>query len=145
MASLATHSFQDLTVERRRNNVFIITLHRGDENKLTGPFYQEIMKAFHLIHRAVVTRGSNEKFWCTGIELEDEDPWLSSDGFTQYALQMVFEIQTLINDQMLAMILDFPFPTVACVTGHTFGGGCPFALAHDYRVMNSSKGFDSSK
>lgn len=42
---------------------------------------------------------------------------------------------------MLATILDFPFPTVACVTGHTFGGGCPFALAHDYRVMNSSKGF----
>lgn len=27
------------------------------------------------------------------------------------------------------------------MTGHTFGGGCPLALAHDYRVMNSSRGF----
>ena len=37
--------------------------------------------------------------------------------------------------------MDFPYPTVALITGHTFGGGCPFALAHDYRVMNSKRGF----
>lgn len=42
---------------------------------------------------------------------------------------------------MLATILDFPYPTVACITGHTFGGGCPFALSHDYIVMNSSRGY----
>jgi Delta3-Delta2-enoyl-CoA isomerase len=39
--------------------------------------------------------------------------------------------------------MDFPFPTVALLTGHTFGGACPFALAHDYRVMNSKRGFFS--
>lgn len=89
MTSLDTYSFKDLTVERRPSNVFIITLHRGDENKLTASFCQEIIKSFHLIHRAiqagqggaVITKGSNEKFWCTGIELEDSDPWLSCDGF----------------------------------------------------------------
>jgi enoyl-CoA hydratase/carnithine racemase len=43
--------------------------------------------------------------------------------------------------QMLHTILDFPYPTVALVTGHTFGGGCLFTLAHDYRVMNSERGF----
>lgn len=42
---------------------------------------------------------------------------------------------------MLATILDFPYPTIALITGHTFGGACPFALAHDYRVMNSKRGF----
>ena len=31
--------------------------------------------------------------------------------------------------------------TIALITGHTFGGACPFALSHDYRVMNSSRGF----
>jgi hypothetical protein len=44
---------------------------------------------------------------------------------------------------MLHTILDFPYPTVACLTGHTFGGACPFALAHDYRVMNGERGFIS--
>lgn len=45
--------------------------------------------------------------------------------------------------QMLHTILDFPYPTIALLTGHTFGGGCPFALSHDYRVMNSARGFIS--
>lgn len=44
---------------------------------------------------------------------------------------------------MLHTILDFPYPTIALLTGHTFGGACPFALAHDYRVMNSKRGFIS--
>jgi len=39
--------------------------------------------------------------------------------------------------------MDFPFPTIAQVTGHTFGGACPFAFSHDYRIMNSERGFIS--
>jgi Delta3-Delta2-enoyl-CoA isomerase len=39
--------------------------------------------------------------------------------------------------------MDFPFPTIALLTGHTFGGACPFAFSHDYRIMNSSRGFIS--
>ena len=42
---------------------------------------------------------------------------------------------------MLATILDFPYPTIALLTGHSLGGACLFALAHDYRIMNSSRGF----
>lgn len=45
------------------------------------------------------------------------------------------------NTQLLATITDFPYPTIALITGHTFGGGCPLALAHDYRIMNSKRGF----
>lgn len=43
--------------------------------------------------------------------------------------------------KLLATLLDYPFPTIALLTGHTFGGACPFALSHDYRIMNSSRGF----
>lgn len=43
----------------------------------------------------------------------------------------------------MATLLDYPFPTIALLTGHTFGGACPFALAHDYRIMNSKRGFFS--
>ncbi len=47
------------------------------------------------------------------------------------------------NSQLVHTVLDFPFPTIALLTGHTFGGACPFALAHDYRIMNSKRGFFS--
>lgn len=61
-----------------------------------------------------------------GLELDEADsnPYANSEGF--YPL--------------LATIVDFPFPTIALITGHTFGGAGPFALSHDYRVMNSKRG-----
>ncbi|KAB8222573.1 ClpP/crotonase-like domain-containing protein [Aspergillus novoparasiticus] len=65
----------------------------------------------------------------TGLDLDEaeQNPHATTEGF--YPL--------------LHTILDFPFPTIALLTGHTFGGGCPVAFAHDYRVMNSQRGFIS--
>lgn len=62
-----------------------------------------------------------------GLDLDESDtnPYANSDGF--YPL--------------LATVLDFPYPTIALLTGHTFGGAVPFALAHDYRIMNGARGF----
>ena len=56
-----------------------------------------------------------------GLELDEADtnPHANSDGFFP----------------LLATLLDYPFPTIALITGHTFGGACPFALSHDYRIM----------
>lgn len=64
-----------------------------------------------------------------GLELDESDrnPYANSEGFFP----------------LLATIVDFPFPTIALITGHTFGGACPFALSHDYRIMNSKRGFFS--
>jgi hypothetical protein len=119
----------------RRGNIFIITLQKPPENRLNTKFCQDIIATFHYIQRllgplsegAVITRGNDAKFFCTGVELDEADsnPFANSDGFYP----------------MLHTILDFPYPTIALLTGHTFGGACPFALAHDYRVMNSKRGF----
>lgn len=89
MDSISAEKFENLSIECHDGNVFVITLHRGQENKLNAPFCQEIIRAYHAIQRAlgrgsagaVITRGSNNKFWCTGVELEDPDPWMSADGF----------------------------------------------------------------
>jgi len=64
-----------------------------------------------------------------GLELDETDtnPFANSEGFFP----------------LLATIVDFPFPTIALITGHTFGGAGPFALSHDYRVMNSQRGYFS--
>jgi len=129
-------SYSNLSIERR-GQVFIVTLQKPPENRLDSKFCQEIIRAFRDIQRqlgsgspgAVITRGSDAKFWCTGLDLYESDanPFANSDGFYP----------------MLATILDFPYPTIALLTGHTFGGACLFALAHDYRVMNSRRGYFS--
>ena len=37
--------------------------------------------------------------------------------------------------------LCLPIPTVALINGHAFAGGCLLALAHDYRIMRSDRGY----
>ncbi|KAL9051131.1 MAG: hypothetical protein Q9162_006203 [Coniocarpon cinnabarinum] len=130
---------QHLSLHRHdtTSNVFVLTLRKPPENRLNSSLCQEIIRALRHVQvtigpdapGALVTTTESQKFFCTGLDLHEPDtnPFANSDGFYP----------------MLAALLDFPFPTVACLTGHTFGGACPFALAHDYRVMNSERGFFS--
>lgn len=129
-------SYDNLSISRH-GQVFVITLQKPPENRINVLFAQEIIRALRDVEKAlgpdsegaVIIRGSDAKFFCTGLELDEADtnPYANSDGF--YPL--------------LATILDYPYPTIALLTGHTFGGGCPFALSHDYRIMNARRGFIS--
>lgn len=42
---------------------------------------------------------------------------------------------------LAADLLSFPMPVVAAMNGHAFAGGGVFALACDWRVMRSDRGF----
>lgn len=42
---------------------------------------------------------------------------------------------------MVGRLLQFPLPTVAAINGHAFGLGFMVAVACDYRVMRSDRGF----
>lgn len=127
---------KDLLLERY-DNVFVLTMRKAPENRINSAYAQKLIAAYNTVRKllgedaegAVITKGNDAKFWCTGLELDEADgnPYANSEGF--YPL--------------LATIVDFPFPTVALITGHTFGGAGPFALSHDYRVMNSKRGFIS--
>jgi hypothetical protein len=69
-------TFRNLGIERK-GNVFIITLQKPPENRLSSWFCQEIIRAFHTVQKilgpdsegAVITRGSDAKFFCT-VRLE---------------------------------------------------------------------------
>jgi len=130
-------SYENLSVDRIDGNIFVITMRKGPENRINSAYAQKLIAAFGQVRKilgadsegAVITRGNDAKFFTTGLELDESDtnPYANAEGFFP----------------LLATIVDFPFPTIALVTGHTFGGACPFTLSHDYRVMNSKRGFFS--
>jgi Delta3-Delta2-enoyl-CoA isomerase len=136
----STPKFENLTISSPASapGVHIITMTKPPENRITVAFAQTIIAALRHIERdllkadspgAVILASSSDKFWCTGLDLDESDsnPHANADGFFP----------------LLATLLDYPYPTIALVTGHTFGGACPLALSCDYRVMNSKRGFFS--
>ena len=134
---MASNTYNYCSVERigTDSDIYIITLRKPPENRLTVASCQELIRAYRTIESelgpdsegAVILRGDNAKFFTTGLDLNERERnrFSSSDGF--YPL--------------LHTILDFPFPTIALITGHVFGGACLLTLAHDYRIMNSKRGF----
>ncbi|OAL23930.1 hypothetical protein AYO20_10842 [Fonsecaea nubica] len=133
-------TFPNLSIESPPSapGVHVITMQKPPENRLNQAYAQTIIDALRYIERelmkpdspgAVVISSFSDKFWCTGLELDESDTniYANADGF--YPL--------------LATLVDYPYPTVALITGHTFGGACPFMLSCDYRIMNSKRGFIS--
>jgi enoyl-CoA hydratase/carnithine racemase len=78
---------------------------------------------------ALVTTATG-KFYSTGLDTG----WVlaNTDKLNAY----IDRVQAL-----FARILTFPFPTVAALAGHTFGGGAILAAAHDHRVMREDRGY----
>lgn len=79
--------------------------------------------------QALVTVGTG-KFYTNGLDLD----WLMDNG--DRADWYVGRVQALFN-----RVLTFPLPTAAAVNGHAFGAGAMLAVAHDYRVMRSDRGY----
>lgn len=82
--------YTDLRVDHH-DRVYVITMQKAPENRLNVRFAQEIIRALRDIENelgpdsegCVITRGNDEKFWCTGLELDESDtnPHANSDGF----------------------------------------------------------------
>jgi enoyl-CoA hydratase/carnithine racemase len=79
--------------------------------------------------RALVT-SARGKFWSNGLDLD----WLgaNADHVDAYVAQV---------HDLFAKVLALPVPTVAAIQGHCFAAGAMLALAHDWRVMRSDRGF----
>jgi enoyl-CoA hydratase/carnithine racemase len=79
--------------------------------------------------RALVTTATG-KIWSNGLDLE----WMGAN--TDQVAEFVPRVHALFGT-MLAL----PVPTVAAIQGHCFAAGAMFAVAHDFRVMRSDRGF----
>lgn len=83
-------AYWNLRVDRH-GQVFVITMQKPPENRINTRFAQEMIRALRDIEKelgpdsegCVITRGSDEKFWCTGLDLDEADtnPFANVDGF----------------------------------------------------------------
>jgi enoyl-CoA hydratase/carnithine racemase len=100
-----------------------------DENRFSPDWLQRIHSFLDGVGDALVTTGGG-KFYSNGLDLE----WLTAHG--DQAAGYVAEVQ-----ELFARVLTLPVPTVAAINGHAFGAGAMLAMAHDFRVMRSDRGY----
>ncbi|GAB2874429.1 enoyl-CoA hydratase-related protein [Nocardioides pacificus] len=106
----------------------------GDENRFSPTWLGTVMEGLAEVAAAsepavLVTTGTG-KFFSNGLDLE----WLGAhpDELGPYVAQI---------HELFATVLTLPVPTVAALNGHAFGGGAMLAMAHDFRVMRSDRGY----
>lgn len=117
----------------RTGDVFLLDL-GSDENRWNPDWMRAVLTCLDEVETAsepmaLVTVASG-KYWSTGLDLD----WLQSNPHRTAELSNLFHV-------LLARMLTLAAPTVAAIAGHAFGAGAMLALAHDFRVMRSDKGF----
>ncbi|MEZ0352332.1 enoyl-CoA hydratase/isomerase family protein [Mycobacterium sp. pR1184] len=116
---------------QREGSIAILTLGE-DENRFSPEWLDTVNSHLTDIENnadALVTVGTG-KFYSNGLDLD----WLSANNSRgDWYIEAV--------QGLLARVLNFPRPTVAAVNGHAFGAGAMLAIAHDYRVMRSDRGY----
>ena len=118
----------------RDGDVTVLRMH-GGENR----FHPDMIRAWNERldeleradgPKALVTTGT-DKFYSNGLDLD----WMLGEG-RDSASDYLKDVL-----RVLGRVLTFPTITVAALNGHAFGAGAQLALAHDYRVMRTGRGY----
>lgn len=102
---MAIGSYWNLRVDRH-DGVYVITMQKPPENRVDVRFAQEIIRALRDIEQeigtnsdgCVIIRGNDEKFWCTGLDLDEVEanPYANADGFFPVCrvnpLELIFKV-----------------------------------------------------
>ncbi|KZS92657.1 ClpP/crotonase [Sistotremastrum niveocremeum HHB9708] len=132
------------TVTRPSEDVWILELHNGEDNRLTDIFIRDsIMPALDHVEREwrqgwrsaqaakdpkkgagaliIVGKRGQDKFFSNGLDYKNVagKHWFFRQTFNPF----------------ISRLMLFPIPTIAALNGHTFAGGFLVAMACDYRVM----------
>ncbi|UKZ81836.1 hypothetical protein TrVFT333_009612 [Trichoderma virens FT-333] len=112
--------------------VYLLTFLSPPDNRLTTAVCKALLTALDLLEfgghapGVVITTSGIPKFYSNGLDLQHA---VDTPGF--WAL-----FYSVWN-----RLLTFPMPTLALLNGHTYAGGLMLAMAHDYRLAPSPKGF----
>ena len=120
-----------MTALTEQDGVHVLTLGDG-ENRFTHEWLTEVEAALDEVVAApapLVTVAEG-KHYSTGLDVD----WMAANPEELGAY-------TARVHGMLSRMLTLPVPTAAAVNGHAFGAGAMFAIAHDWRIMRSDRGF----
>ena len=117
----------------REGDVYVLDLGDG-ENRFHPDWIESVKKALDEVADtegpcALVTSAVG-KFWSNGLDLD----WLREnfDAINPYLASV---------HSLFARVLSLPVPCVAAIQGHCYAAGAMLAVAHDFRVMRSDRGF----
>ena len=118
---------------QRDGDVSVLRFDAG-ENRFSPEFLGAAEEALDALEKgggpaALVTVGTG-RFYSNGLDLD----WLGAN-------QEKFEDYLRRVHGLYARVLSLPMPTVAAVNGHAFAGGAMLALAHDFAVMRTDRGY----
>mmetsp|Transcript_18333 Transcript_18333/g.29831 ORF Transcript_18333/g.29831 Transcript_18333/m.29831 type:complete len:253 (-) Transcript_18333:83-841(-) len=132
------------TLETLGNGVSLITLQStlNERGEYENCFTPSLINIIHrLLDEIIATEGpaaivftSKGKFFSNGHDIK----WLESavkrgDGTAERFIDSFYNL--------LARLMTLPIFTIAAINGHAFAGGCLFAMAMDFRVMRSDRGY----
>ncbi|KAI9170867.1 Enoyl-CoA delta isomerase-like protein [Paramyrothecium foliicola] len=114
-----------------RPGVYLLTFESPPDNRITTAFCKTLLAALDVIEfgyrpGVVVTTSAIGKFYSNGLDLEHA---INTEGYW-----------ALLYD-VWRRFLTYPMPTIALMNGHAFAGGLMLAMAHDYRLAPSPRGF----
>jgi enoyl-CoA hydratase/carnithine racemase len=119
----------------KRGGPVLVLQMRAGENLFNPKFITALNAALDEAERAVeptaLVLTGNGKFFSNGLDLA----WMSGPG-KDHAGEVVVGMQ-----RILARVLASPLVCVAALNGHAFAGGAMLALACDFRVMRTDRGF----
>ncbi len=107
-----------------------------DENRFSPEFLSSVDQALTAITEssepAALMITATGKFFSNGLDLD----WVAANPGE-------WDTHVASVQSMFARVLTLPVPTVCAINGHCFAAGAMLALACDYRVMRTEKGFYS--
>ncbi len=120
---------------RTTSPVWVLDL-GDDENRFSPEFLSSVDQALTTItdssEPAALMITATGKFFSNGLDLD----WVAANPAE-------WDTHVASVQSMFARVLTLPVPTVCAINGHCFAAGAMLALACDYRVMRTEKGFYS--
>lgn len=119
-------------------HVAIMSMNSG-ENRFNFPFFEAINSVLDELEqnsdvKVLVTKSSDPKIWCNGIDLD----WLLPAQKADPEIGKRFSAEMF---GLMRRVLAYPMLTIAAITGHAFAGGAFLSFAHDFRFMRSDRGW----
>lgn len=127
------HPGGTITCTEPQPQVYVLTWDSPVDNRLTTPFCKKLLAALDILEYGpykpgvVVTTSSSPKFYSNGFDLEHSVS--NKESFFPFFYSL------------WARFLSYPMPTVALINGHCYAAGLMLAMAHDYRLAPSPRGY----